>query len=382
MHQEPEPEPDATAGPSVDVACVGETMALLVPEPGGADPARRYRLDVGGAESNVAVHLARLGHRVSWHSVLGADEFAQHITTHLTEEGVHCVVRTDPQRCTGLYVKEITPGGTQMRYYRAGSAASTLAPDDATGIWGRAPRLVHTTGITAALSTDATALVRTLLRDVPVDAPVGESASPGQGPSPGPLRSFDVNYRPALHGSPRCDSSHSQHPQHPLGSPPTAGAPYDGEATAPEYAALLHHLAQSADVVFCGLDEAAALWNTSTVTEVRALLDRPDLVVVKQGADGVTALGRTDVHAVPAPQVEVVEPVGAGDAFAAGVLHGLLSGAGIRECLAVGTRLAGTVLGVDGDVPPRAAPAGGRIPQPGGDPVPRNRVEEGTADVE
>ncbi|WP_246334968.1 sugar kinase [Spinactinospora alkalitolerans] len=286
-------------------------MALLLPDPadlrgpaalGGAT----LRLDIGGAESNVAVYLARTGHRVAWHSAVGDDAFGRHVVGRLTAEGVHCVVRTDPERPTGLYAKESGPEGTRVRYYRRGSAASALNRRDAARIWADRPRLVHTTGITAAISDTGRGLVEELLTGAP----------------PGTLRSFDVNHRPALHGA------------------------SDAE--------VLLSAARRADVVFCGLDEARALWGATTVEEARALLSGPELVVIKQGPQGATAFRGDRRWYRPAPEVDVVEPVGAGDAFAAGVLRGLLSKAPIGNCLTEGARLAGTVLRVRGDIPPRA----------------------------
>src|SRR5699024_8224341 len=121
------------------------------------------------------------------------------------------------------------------------------------------------------------------------------------------LRSFDVNYRPALHGNGSAD--------------------------------LLRTLARQADVVFCGLDEAQALWGAGSVEEVRDLLTGPDLVVVKQGSDGATPFRGDGGWDNPAPPVDVADPVGAGDAFAAGVLDRLLAGAAIVECLGSGAGL-------------------------------------------
>ncbi|GAA1781162.1 sugar kinase [Streptomonospora arabica] len=336
-------QPEAGAAPGgAEAVCVGETMALLVPEPGTpepgtsrllGDPAPGYRLEIGGAESNVAVYLARAGHRVAWHSALGDDPFGRHVLARLGAEGVHCAVRTDPQRRTGLYVKEPDgAGGTRVRYYRTDSAASALGAADAARVRAAQPRLVHTTGITAVLSDSCRELVDGLL----------------DGLMPGTLRSFDVNYRPALHG--------------------------------PAEAELVLQAARRADVVFCGLDEAAALWGATEPHEVRDLLDGPGgdrgggtrggpgLVVVKQGGRGATAFRGGEYWYEPAPAVTVVEPTGAGDAFAAGVLHGLLTGAGVQECLAGGARLAGAVLLVPGDIPPRSDTGDGGLAE-GGDGV-------------
>ncbi|MBV2363679.1 sugar kinase [Streptomonospora nanhaiensis] len=302
-----EQDPPAPAGGAgLDAVCVGETMALLVPDPAGTDGRRSFQLEIGGAESNVAIHLARTGLRVAWYSALGDDDLGRHVRGRVAAEGVDCRVRTDPDRPTGLYLKEFDgTGRTRVRYYRRGSAASALGAADAARVRAEAPRLVHTTGITPALSEGCRALVDALFTEA----------------APGTLRSFDVNYRPALHG--------------------------------PDEARVLRETARRADVVFCGLDEAESLWGAATLDDVRELLEGPDLLVVKQGAEGATAFRGGRSWFAPAPEVEVVEPVGAGDAFAAGVLHGLLTGADVAASLAEGARLAGTALGVRGDIPPR-----------------------------
>lgn len=292
-----------------EVVCVGETMALLVPEEaepgrGRPDAAPLFRAEVGGAESNVAVHLARAGRSAAWCSALGDDPFGQRVRARLTGAGVHCDARTDPHRPTGLYMKQPSPGGTRVRYWRRGSAASALDRDDAARVWRVGPRLVHTSGITAALSESADSLVGELMEA----APEGTS------------RSFDVNYRPALHGS--------------------------------HNAGRLLDLARRSDIVFCGLDEAQSLWQVKDLRELRELLHGPELIVVKQGAEGATAFRGGESWFQAPPAVEVVEPVGAGDAFAAGFLDRMLNGAAIPDCLAEGARLAGVVLGLHGDIPP------------------------------
>ncbi|MFB9801896.1 sugar kinase, partial [Streptomonospora salina] len=205
------------------------------------------------------------------------------------------------------------PGGTRVRYYRAGSAASALGGPDAGRVRAARPRVVHTTGITAVLSPSCRELVDGLL----------------DGAVPGTLRSFDVNYRPALHG--------------------------------PAEAESVLQAARRADVVFCGLDEAAALWGAESPEQVRDVLEGPGLVVVKQGARGATAFRADERVHEPAPAVGVVEPTGAGDAFAAGVLHGLLTERPVQECLAEGARLAGAALQVPADIPPRSETAGGAV---------------------
>ncbi|MCS7484049.1 sugar kinase [Umezawaea endophytica] len=262
------------------VVCLGETMVVLVPaEPGPAHAVRQWTRAIGGAESNVACHLARLGVTSSWVSAVGADAFGQAVLDGVGGAGVDVsAVHVDPERPTGLYVKEADASGSPVRYYRRGSAASAMGP----GVLGALDladvRLVHVSGITAALSDTCLALLRDVLT----------------APRTGHLVSFDLNWRPALW--------RDRDP------------------------AVLRDLANAADVVLAGADEAEAVWGTGDPHELRALLPGPASIVVKQGEKGAT-LVEGDVHTYQrALRVDVVEPVGAGDAFAAGYLAAHLAG--------------------------------------------------------
>ncbi len=285
-----------------DVVAVGETMAALVGDPPGPLRAGEHLLlDAGGAESNLAICLARAGWRVAWLSRLGDDSLGRMVAGRVAAAGVDVsLVDTDPGAPTGLYLRE--PG--RVWYYRAGSAASRMTP----AMWGaaslRGASIVYLTGITPALSGSCHDLVAEALRARPVA---------------GARYVFDVNHRPALW-------------------PP-------GRA-----AQVLAELARHADVVFTGRDEAEVLWGTASADEVRDLLPEPRVLVVKDAGQGATSFGPHGRVHLPAPPVDVVDPVGAGDAFAAGYLHGLLSGADEAERLAIGHRFAAAVLCVAGDI--------------------------------
>ena len=103
--------------------------------------------------------------------------------------------------------------------------------------------------------------------------------------------------------------------------------------------------------MFVGLDEAAALWGAAVrePADVRALLPSPRIVVVKDAARGATAFHGGAATHVPALRVDVVEPVGAGDAFAAGFLAELLNGGDAVRCLRSGHLTAASALTVTGD---------------------------------
>jgi 2-dehydro-3-deoxygluconokinase len=282
------------------VLAIGETMVMVAPEVAQPlEEAVAFRLDVGGAESNVASHLAGAGVPAAWAGAVGDDALGRRLVATLADRGVDVsLVRVDPHAPTGVYFKDPGAEGTRVLYYRSGSAASRLGPAFAAELPLREAPLVHLSGITPALSGSCRALVEEIIavrrtHGLPV--------------------SFDVNYRPAL---------------------------WDPENAAP----VLLDLARRCDVVFVGRDEAAVLWGTTTADEVRALVGHPGTLVVKDGAVGAHAFrGDATAHA-PAGRVTVVEPVGAGDAFAAGYLSAMLAGSPATDALARGHRFAAAVL--------------------------------------
>ncbi|WP_448071823.1 sugar kinase [Georgenia yuyongxinii] len=295
--------------PDPQVLCVGETMALVAPD--GSVPladARSVHLTSAGAESNVARHLADLGVPTAWLSALGTDPLGDRVLADLAGNGVDLrwvTRRSDAP--TGVFFKDPSPKGTRVLYYRAGSAASRLAPDDVGG-WPLArARWVHVTGITPALSASCADMVQTLLAGARRHR-LGVS--------------FDVNHRPALW--------------------------HDGDAPG-----VLRGLADRADVVLVGRDEAERLWDTRTAEDVADLLPTPSRIVVKDADREAVEIDRTAegtiVTHVPARRVDVVEPVGAGDAFAGGYLAALLRGDGPAKRLAMGHSLAAWTLGTTAD---------------------------------
>ncbi|MET9873665.1 sugar kinase [Actinacidiphila glaucinigra] len=295
------------------VVCVGETMAALAPDPlGPLDDADLLRVDIAGAESNVALYLADHGIPARWVSAVGDDPFGRRVRARIAAGGVDVAgVRTDPARPTGLLLKDPGADGTRVHYHRAGSAASALAPDvlDDPALTGAA--LVHLSGITPALSPGCHALVERALRP----------------DRPWPV-SFDVNHRPAL---------------------------WTGRSAAD----VLRPLADRADIVLVGLDEAQALWGEriTDARSVRELLPGPSVLVVKDGSHAATAFTGIDAHTVPALTVRVAEPVGAGDAFAAGFLSGLLRDLPVERALRLGHLTAASALRVAADHGPLPDPA-------------------------
>jgi 2-dehydro-3-deoxygluconokinase len=295
----------------LDVLAVGETMVMVTPQYGGRLNAdNTFVLRPGGAESNVAALLARLGHATAWAGAVGDDPFGEIIVGSLRGHGVDVsLVRREATRPTAVYFKDPAPDGTTVYYYRSGSAATTMHPRDVAAWRERPARLVHISGITPALSRRSLDLTRHLVFDRPL-APA--------------LLSFDVNHRPAL---------------------------WRTDAAATE----LQELARRSDVVFVGRDEAEALWGTTDAESVRALLDGPRHVIVKDAAIEAVGFTPSGVVRVPPPEVNVLDAVGAGDAFAAGWLSGLLHDRDETTRLAMGHYVASQVLASPSDfaeVPP------------------------------
>lgn len=277
---------------------------MLVPEnPGRIGSDTLFRLSVAGAESNVAAYLSMLGTGAAWVSKVGDDPFGRFILREISARGVDVVhAGMDARYPTGVAFKDRSEEQTKVWYYRSNSAASTLNEETARLVCSLGAKLIHLSGITSALSPSCKDFMAEVIRARPAGTPV----------------SFDVNWRPSLWK--------------------------EGGAE------TMLNFAQSADIVFVGLDEAHALWGSANAGEVRRLLDRPEYLVVKRGAEGATLFRRNEEVFVPALAVDVVEPVGAGDAFAAGFLAGHLAGMTLRDAGRLGTIVASSALSVATDI--------------------------------
>ncbi|MCY4424882.1 MAG: sugar kinase [Acidimicrobiaceae bacterium] len=293
-----------TQSPPVDVAALGESMLTVRPDPDEA----AFEWEVSGAESNVARYCAALGLEAAWISQVGTDLAGDLVLSVIEAAGVDVSgVRRVSDRQTGLMLKEVTANERRVRYYRAGSAAANMAPPLGPSL-RRGLRILHLTGITLGLSSMCRQLVESLVCDRATASRL----------------SFDVNWRPAVWDG---------------GDPPTA----------------LREAANQCDIVFVGLDEARDLWGTESIAAIRALLPCPSTVVVKDAANGAHAdlFGRRLF--VPALGGPVIEPVGAGDAFAAGFLFGVLQHDGdVEACLRLGHITAMSALAQRNDVGPVA----------------------------
>ncbi len=116
-----------------EVVTLGEGMGVLYPQaPITLDTATTLALDIDGAEANLAIRLSRLGHTTRFVGRVGADPFGRRILATLAANAVDtsCMI-TDRSAPTGVFFREWLPDGVRRAYsYRAGSAASRMAPED------------------------------------------------------------------------------------------------------------------------------------------------------------------------------------------------------------------------------------------------------------
>ena len=277
------------------VLTVGESLGLVVTD--GPLQERRTRVGFGGAESNVAIALRRLGVPVTWISRLGQDPFGDLIERELRAEGVTVVATRSDTDPTGLMVKERRPmGRSRVTYYRSTSAATELAGTDVSDRQLSEAAVVHLTGITAAISPAAGAAVIEIAR---------------RARGAGVTVSFDLNFRGKL---------------------------WSRAQAADAYRRIL----PLTDVVFAGDDEARILFpQIQDPAELAGALAGlgPTEAVIKLGEHGALARTADGLHRRAAMPIDPIDTVGAGDGFVAGYLSEVLAGAAVPARLLTGTQV-------------------------------------------
>ena len=294
----------------LDLVTLGETMVLLLAEQAGPmREASTFRRHIAGAECNVAVGLARLGHSAGWISRVGDDEFGRAVVFRIRGEGVDTShVLSDPDAPTGVVIRERREvGPIDQVYYRRGSAASRLSPADLDAAYIGAATFLHLTGITPALSESC--------RQAVFDAAEIARAA-------GVRVSLDPNYRSKLWN-------------------------------AEDFRRVVRDLAARCDILLPGSEEAELLTGESDPELAARDLQQlgPSLVVLKRGAHGALAVTRDQLIQAPAVPLErIVDPVGAGDAFAAGLLSGMLRGLDTANALRLANRCGALAMCAPGDM--------------------------------
>ncbi|MEV8632020.1 sugar kinase [Streptosporangium sp. NPDC051023] len=292
----------------IDLVTLGESMALFTARRTGLlRHARDFGLGVGGAESNLAIGVSRLGRSAAWIGRVGADEFGELLRSTLAGEGVDIRgMIVDPEAPTGLMVKNRrTAELVDVRYYRSGSAGSRLGPADLDVALLRSARVLHVTGITLALSASAAEAVR---------AAVTEARDAGV------TVSMDINYRRALW-------------------------------TPDEASTALREIVTATDVLFATEAEARLIAEGEDAVGLAKALSTlgPRHVLVKRGPLGAVELSDGVVRHAEPYRVTEIDPVGAGDAFAAGWLAETLEGAAPERRLATACAAGAFAVTSEGD---------------------------------
>lgn len=298
---------------SYDVVTFGEPMVLLLAADDLPLPnAQRFDYGLAGAESNLATGLARLGHRVAYFGRVGADSFGDRIRQALRAEGIDVGgLVDDHERPTGLLIRDSPQGRPiTVEYRRSGSAATALAPDNLPTRLLENTRLLHVTGITAALSASTLAATERAM----IIAKESEATV-----------CFDPNIRLRL-------------------------------ADPQRWQLIIKQLAPYADIVFTGRDEAELISPGIEPERLFADLGAASVIVKDGGAGSYEYLARsgTTVRA-GVRTVPLVDPIGAGDGFNAGWISAWLDGADDQTEQDAATRLrtgavvASMVVSVHGD---------------------------------
>ena len=296
---------------TLDVVTAGEAMVLFAAaQPGPLESITQFHRGTAGAELNVAIGLARLGLRVGYVSRIGADSFGRALQAVLDAEGIdrrHLGI--DPQRPTGFMLKSRSEDGSDpaIEYFRSGSAASQLSLQDYPHDYCAGARHVHLTGIYIAVSASTREFVLRMAHE----------AREG-----GRTLSFDPNLRPRLWRSQS------------------------------EMVDTLNQLAGLAHWVMPGLEEGRLLTGQDSPERIADfyLARGARGVVVKLGAQGAYyADGRIRGRVPGRPVARVVDTVGAGDGFAAGVVSALLEGLPLDEAAVRGNAIGARVVQYPGD---------------------------------
>ena len=297
--------------PALDVVTFGEAMMLLVADrPGPLEQAEMFYKRTAGAETNVAIGLARLGLRVGWSSRLGTDSMGRYLLAAMAREGIDCSrVACDATQNTGFQFKGQVADGSdpQIEYHRKGSAASHMGIADVDQEWLLGARHLHATGVFAALSATTLAAAHDTMK---IMRGAGRSVS------------FDPNLRPTLWATPELMRT------------------------------SINALAMHADWVLPGLEEGRFLTGEQSPEGIaRYYRDRgARLVTVKLGSQGAYFDGDAgSAYVAGFPVAKVVDTVGAGDGFAVGVISALLDGLSVPEAVRRGAWIGSLVVQVLGD---------------------------------
>ena len=270
---------------------LGETMVSLVPQ---GDESIAYgpslKMRIAGAESNTAIGIKKLGSTATFISAIGDDSIGDYLLRMLRAEGLDTTyIDINKEHRTGIMFKDPLPSDTFVYYYRERSAASQMKPELLSDSAFKNADIFHFTGITPILSDDCEATIR---KDIAL-------AQDNQC-----LISFDPNIRAKLWKN-------------------------------IDYTPLMKELAAQSDYLLLGLSEAERLYGTTDIKELTRLILQSKKIkafAIKNGKEGAWVIDSTQCHFIPPHPVVSIDSVGAGDAFNAGFLTGVLANKDLYTC--------------------------------------------------
>jgi 2-dehydro-3-deoxygluconokinase len=294
----------------LDVITFGEAMTLFIAnEPGPLHKIKHFTRELAGAETNVAIGLARLGFRSGWASKVGDDAFGRFIIERLQEEHVDIGnVGIEESSSTGFQLKsKVNQGDPDVEYFRKNSAASRLCKGDFNEDYFQSAAHLHMTGIPLAISLQvreyadhALKFMRSLKKAV----------------------TFDPNLRPSLWNS------------------------------EDEMITVINKAAFATNYVMPGIREGEILTGYKDPKDIASFyLDRGvEWVIIKLGEEGAYYQSESESGIVSGFKVpEVIDTVGAGDGFAVGIISGLLNGLPIEDAVTRGNAIGAMALQSPGD---------------------------------
>lgn len=288
----------------------GETSAVFVArEIGRMRYCRDFGIRPGGAEATVAVGARKLGIDTAWISALGDDEMGHYILGVVAAEQVDVSrVAIVPGMPTAVFLRERLPAGAARHYYyRTGSAFSSYRPEMLDADFIASARMLHLTGITPALSASCEA---SMWRAIDIARAAGARIV------------FDPNVRLSLWDRDRAR-------------------------------AVLERFMAAADIVLPGLEDLQMLYGEIAPQEALARLRALGCgsIVLKLGAGDVIVAEASGETVVPVKTIaDPVDLMGAGDAFAAGCLTGLLNGRDLVGASELGVAVASLAIQLPGNI--------------------------------
>jgi 2-dehydro-3-deoxygluconokinase len=284
-------------------------MVMFVADtPGPLEEVEHFTRRLAGAEVNVAIGLVRLEHHVTYVIRLGNDTLGRYIKNKLNAEGIGALIIPDNQHFTGFQLKEKALAGDPIvEYYRKNSAASHLCPADIENVDFSGARLLHVTGIPPALSPETRAVTFRMIQ---------------KAREAGLIISFDPNLRPGL---------------------------WENEETMTK---VLNEIACQCDFILPGRKEGLKLTGSDEPEKIAGyyLSRGAKMVTVKLGREGSYTQSRDgQFYQECKPVDKIVDTVGAGDGFAAGIISGILEGLPLYQTVERANAIGALQLRQEGD---------------------------------